>query len=623
MRQKLLLLFCFGLFLFVNRSFGQTLSVNGSVRNGNGEGIAGASIQEKGTKQGVAADGNGEFSIKVSKGSILVVSAIGYETKEVTVNQSTLNIVLRAYVSGEGGYGEALTDVVVTALGRSTQKAKLGYSTVSFQAAQINQNAPVGVLDNLAGKVAGAEISNIGGTGASTKVVLRSYGVIAGGSNSPLYVIDGVPLANNSPAGTDNTDFGNGIGDINPSDVENVTILKGTAATALYGSIAKNGAIMITTKQGKQGKLRVEYNGGINLSRVGKLPKMQEKFGNGWGFEYIPSENGSWGPRLDGTDRPWGAVVDNSQLVKPFSFVKNNIRDFYTTGIEGNNSIAFSGGNEHNKFYFSYGNVSSNGVVPTMADYLQRNTFSLRTNSSYGKFSFNSFFNYINRKMNAPNTGQASSNGGGVFESLLQIPVDIPIQDFQLYKNKFFNVDNYFSPYAENPYYGLNENGDQQGSDRFLGNLDVKYQFTPAFSAQYRLGGDFQNSRTESWNQPNAPAPGSWNGPNPTNPEGATRKEDPGSYEKYNEYFGSINMDFLLEYQKDLNADLNLDVIGGVNYYQTSYESTDALITNLVIPGYFNLSNSNQPPTASSSRSRSRKIGAYGQATLGFKEQLI
>ncbi|AYD49182.1 SusC/RagA family TonB-linked outer membrane protein [Arachidicoccus soli] len=615
MRQKLLLLLCFGMFLFAGKAFSQDISVSGTVKNAKGEAIAAASILVKGTKQGAITNSQGEFSLKVKNGDYLVISAISYETQTVKVNSSEMDVILKEQDA-------ALTEVVVTALGRSLNKAKIGYSTIAFTADQISKNAPVGLLDNLAGKVPGAQISNIGGPGSSTKVILRGYGAIAGGSNAPLLVIDGVPLANNSPAGSDNTDFGNGINDINPDDVESENFLLGTAATAIYGSLAKNGAIIITTKQGKAGNLKIAYNGGINFSKVGKLPKMQDQFGNGWGFEFIPGENGSWGPKLDGVVRPWGSVVDNSQLIKPFSFINNNIRDFYTTGVEGNNNVSLSGGNEHNRFYFSYGNVSSNGVIPTQSDLLQRNTFSIKTNTNYGKFSFNSFFNYINRKQNAPNTGQASANGGGVFESLLQIPVDLPIKDFQLYKNKFFNVDNYFTPYAENPYYGLNENGDQQRSDRLLGNLEAKYEFTPSFSALYRLGGDFENTRTQSWNQPNAPASGSWNGPNPTNTEGATRKVDPGSYEKYNQFYGTINMDFIVEYKHDLSNTLNLDIIGGGNYYQNSYEATDALVTNLVIPGFFNLSNSNQPPTATGSTTRSRSVGLYSQATLAFKNQL-
>src|SRR5262249_47181665 len=158
-----------------------------------------------------------------------------------------------------------------------------------------------------------------------------------------------------------------------------ITVLKGTAASSIYGGLAKNGVIMITTRKGRAGKLKIEYSGSINFSNVGKLPDYQNEFGQGWGGVFVLSENGSWGPRLDGKQRLWGSIVDNSQLIKPFSFVKNDMRNFFETGVEYNNTVAVSGGNDVTRFYLSYGNVSSNGVMPTSVDQLKRNTISVRT----------------------------------------------------------------------------------------------------------------------------------------------------------------------------------------------------------------------------------------------------
>ncbi|PZP52606.1 MAG: SusC/RagA family TonB-linked outer membrane protein [Pseudopedobacter saltans] len=517
----------------------------------------------------------------------------------------------------------ALDEVVVTALGRTQSRAKVGYSTATFNTNQINKNSPIGVLDGIAGKVAGADISNIGGATSSTKVVLRGYGAISGGDNQPLYVIDGVPFQGNSSAGnaSGSADYGSGISSVNPADIESVTILKGTAATALYGSQAKNGAIMITTKSGKAGKLKVEYFGTYDFSKVGKLPDMQDQFGQGWGGEFVLPENGSWGPRLDGKMRPWGSIVDNSQLVKPFSFVKNNIRDFYQTGKEFNNNVSVSGGNEHNQIYFSYGNLYNDGPIPTKVDYLQRNTFSLRTNTEYGNFKAGFSFNYTNRKVNIPSTGQSDNGNGGVFQSLLQIPVDIPIKDFAAYNNKFFNVDNYFTPYAANPYYGLNENGNTQNSDRFFGSIDLSYAFTKHFSVQWRTGGDFFNARTFEWAQPNKPSTGSWN--DGGNTEGAVRAPAYGGVYQGSSYLGTINSDLILKYNQDITPDFNLDVIAGGNYYQLTQRTESASVTSLTIPGFFNLSNSTQQPTAVDFNSRNRRKGLYGQVTLGYKEQLF
>ena len=388
-------------------------------------------------------------------------------------------------------------------------------------------------------RFAGANISKTGGPGSSTKVVLRGYGII--GNNQPLYVIDGVPLNDGRFAASNNVDFGNGLNDLNPNDIENISVLKGTAAASLYGSNAKNGAVMITTKRGKSGKVRVDYAGSMNFSRVAALPEMQSTFGQGWGGVFALPENGSWGPRLDGKNRAWGSIVDNSQLIKPFSFIEDNLADFYTTGIEYNNSVSLSGGNEISQFYFSYGNVSSDGIMPTATDYYARNTVALRTNSKFNKLTLNSSFNYINKRQNVPFTGQGGSDGGSTFEELLQIPVDIPIKDFKDYKNKFFNVDNYFTPYASNPYYPLYENSNTQNSDRFFGNLDMSYQLTSDFSAQLRIGGDFTNARTFRFKAVNAPAPGSWNAGG--NTQGQTRAKDVGSVQEQSNYLGSMNGD--------------------------------------------------------------------------------
>ena len=591
----------------------QTRTITGTVTDDKGSPLSFASIKVKNTTRGVSADQSGNFTIQAQTGDVLVVSAAGYRDAEITVtDQSTVSASLQS----QG----ALSEVVVTALGQSRSKTKVGYSTATFNSETLNRSAPISAMDGLQGKVAGANISHVGGPGASTKVVLRGYGVIAGGNNQPLYVIDGVPLSDARFGASSNTDFGNAASDINPNDIESISILKGTAASSLYGSQAKNGAIMITTKRGRNGKLKVEYDGSMNFSKVGKLPEFQKIFGQGWGGVFILSENGSWGPKLDGKDRLWGSVVDNSQLIKPFSAIEDNMRDFYQTGLEFNNTLALSGGNENTNFYFSYGNVTSDGVVPSNSDYLQRNTFALRTNSRFNKFTINSAFNYINKRMNAPYTGQGGSDGGSIFEEILQIPVDIKISDLRDYRNKYFNVDNYFTPFAENPYYPLYENKNTQNSDRFFGNLDLNYKFSDVVSAEFRLGGDFTNARTFGYKAVNAPSPGSWNAGG--NPESASRAADVGSVSELTNYVGVINGDFILKLNKDLNDDLNLEALAGYNYYQQDQKGVAASITNLVIPGFYNLSNSSIKPNTSDSRLHRKLMGVYAQAVLGWKEQL-
>jgi TonB-linked SusC/RagA family outer membrane protein len=602
----------------------QSQVITGTITNGNGEPVSFATVKVKSKKTSVAADVDGVFKINATKGETLVISAANYANREVLVNADNLAVTMQLK-------NAALTEVVVTALGQSQTKAKIGYSTASFNTAEINKNGAVGMLDGLAGKIAGADISNTGGPGQSTKVVLRGYGVIAGGNNQPLFVVDGVPLsnaqfqnnsnlANGGNALTNQQDFGNAMNDVNPNDIENITILKGTAASSLYGGLAKNGVVLITTKKGRSGKLKIDFSSSANISSVGKLPEYQSEFGQGWGGVFVLDENGSWGPKLDGKERLWGSVVDHSQLEKPFSFQNNNLRNFYDIGNELNNSLSFSGGNDANRFYFSYSNANSAGIVPNQQDYLQRNTFSLRLNNTYNRLTINSSFNYVNRKLTIPSTGQSGPDGGGVFQSILQIPVDIPIKDFRDINNQFFNIDNYFTPYAENPYYGLYNDGNVQNSDRFFGNVDLGYKFDSHWSADFKLGGDFTNARTKTWKQVASAAPGSWNAG--ANPEGASRTPDVGSVSQASDYYGIINADFIVKFTQDLSRDFSLDAFAGANYYQNSQRSEATGITNLSVPGFFNLSNTSLPPITSDFNLLQRRVGVYGQATLAYKNEL-
>jgi TonB-linked SusC/RagA family outer membrane protein len=621
-------LFILGLlFLFSDLSFAQTKSITGKIVNQQGQPVSFATVLVKGSKQAAEADADGVFSLKAKPGDVLMITATGITEKEIPVGQSSF---MQISVTQKMG---SLTEVVVTALGQTQQKAKLGYATTTFTTATINKNGATSMLDGLEGKIAGAEISNLGGPGASTKVILRGYGIISGGDNQPLYVIDGVPLSdgaflsnsgsgNSGASNTDAVDFGNGMTNINPNDIESLTVLKGTAASALYGSLAKNGAIIIVTKKGKAGKLKIEYDGSIAFSKAGKLPTYQNEFGQGWGGDFVSDENGSWGPKFDGQERKWGSIVGDSQLTKPFSPIPNNLRNFFVTGTEYNNSLAVSGGSDITRFYFSYSNVTSDGIIPDNANTQVRNNFSLRTNSNFGKFFINTSLNFVDQALSAPATGQATASGGGVFQSLLQIPVDLPITAFKDIHNQFFNVNNYFTPYAQNPYFALQENGDKQGLNRFFGNLDMGYKIAPHLKVEYRLGGDFTNYNTFIWKQPAAAQPNTWVGNPATNPELTPETVYVGEVGVGSSNLTVINSDLILNFNKDLSKDFSLDALAGGNYYQQSGSQVFTEVTNLVIPGFFNLSNTSKTPTTFNTVSNERKIGVYGEATLGYRDQL-
>ena len=614
----------------------QTHTVSGKVTDAKtGNPIQGATVSVQGRTVAVQTDAAGRYTLSnVPSDATLVFSFVGYSPKELKPgNALTLDAALEEVAT-------QLNEVVVTALGQSREKKSLGYATTTIKSEDINRVAPVSMFDGLQGKVAGVDISNVSGNpGGSTKVILRGYSSL-GGNNQPLYVVDGVPVsdvrpgsegidpdgANNKGTGQDligvpGYDFGNTANDINPSDIESMTVLKGAAATSLYGSRASNGVIIITTKKGKSGKVKVDVTSSALFSDPLILPKMQEQFGQGWEAQFIPSENGSWGPRLDGVNRLWGAPLNNSQMLKPFSFVKDNIRDVYETGREFNNTVSFNGGNNNTTFFFSYGNAYSDGIVPSDNDSYRRNALSLRATTRLDKFYGEGSFNYVNKMQRFVEVGQSASGvGGSFFEQLLQIPVDIPITDFRDYKNRFFNVDNYFTPFAENPYYTLFENGGRSRNDRFFGNINLQYKVLDGVTLQLQQGIDNTNSTTKTWRNKNAPTPGSWNAG--SNPESAARSADIGSVQegaqKYYEY--DSKLDVLIK--KRLTDDIDLDAIAGANYNERGSDVLYTYVEDLALPGFFDISNGVNPPQSSHYKSKQSIFGVFGSATLGYKDYL-
>lgn len=222
---------------------------------------------------------------------------------------------------------------------------------------EIANSRTVNPMNALQGKVAGVDISTAPGPGATQNVIIR--GASSFGNNQPLYVVDGVPITNEQNRSgddlNDQVDFGSGINALNPDDIADMTVLKGAAATALYGSRAANGVVMITTKSGQNthGKVQVVYDGGYTISRVGRLPDEQTQFGQGWsGMSGGPNlhENGNWGAAYDGKDRVWGNIVDDEQLVKPYAYLKNRVRDFYDLGRNYKNALSLSGGTERTNY---------------------------------------------------------------------------------------------------------------------------------------------------------------------------------------------------------------------------------------------------------------------------------
>jgi TonB-linked SusC/RagA family outer membrane protein len=452
-------------------------------------------------------------------------------------------------------------------------------------------------------------------------VILRGFTSI-GGTNQPLYVIDGVPLDNSGIGSDENYDFGNNANDINPNSIETISILKGSAATALYGSRGSSGVILITTKKGAQGKTVVDFSHATTLTQVANVWKPQETFGQGWDGTFIESENGNWGPKFDGQLRPWGAIVDNSQLLKPYSFIKNNVRDALTTGTEFNSNVALSGGTEKSTYYFSYGNVFSDGYLPSDADSYKRNNFTLKASTKIDNFTMDGTVNYVSKTQRFVAQGQSISGiGSSFYEDILQIPNDIPIKDLRDYKNKFFNVDNYFTPYAENPYYSIYENGARYKNDRVYGNINFGYKLNDWLSLQFQQGADVDNATAKIWHNKNAPTPGSYN--DGGNVEGQSRAADVGNVIEQSFKTFEYDSKFNFIFKKTLSSDFELDGLAGVNYNDRGSRSLTTGVEDLAVPGFYNLGNSANKPVSTEREFHRRLFGAYATATLGYKNNLF
>ena len=590
----------------------QGITVTGKVCDiENGEPLIGVYVQVKGTSTGSFSDVDGNYSIVCGRNATLVFSYVGYESVEEAVNGRTnVNVYLNS--------SNQLEEVVVTALGMTRSQKSVGYATTTVKSGDLTQARSVSVVSGIQGKIAGVQVSSQGGTGTSQKVLVR--GISSFSNNNPLYVVDGIPISNSFSGNSSfsaSVDFGNGAGDINPDDVETVTILKGASATALYGSRAANGVIMITTKKAKEGKIQVDYDGSFMGSNVLRVPQGQDIFGQGWPF-WDSKENGSWGPRMDGRIHTYGAWAgyekdmpkDFSVKSKEFKFAKNNIRNFYKRGFETNNNLSIKAGGEDLGLLISYGNSKSSGVMPCNADTYNRNSFSMRGNVAHKGYKLNVSLNYVNKNMNQPSAGQGR-DGASTFQELLQHAADISFKSHKRYKELHNNTDNYYTAYAENPYWVLANNRNHYRDDKLFGKVEGSYKACDWLELTGRLGTDITNSRMFRKNDKLSFGPGSWSDYN----KKATRA---GSYQEIFERQQQIDITFMANAHYSISDKIEMDGIVGYNYNERKYRYINSYLYDLNMPGWFSLENGPTRPLTESYHSCRRLQGVFSQLDLSY-----
>ncbi|MDD4592271.1 MAG: SusC/RagA family TonB-linked outer membrane protein, partial [Parabacteroides sp.] len=577
----------------------------GTVVDAAGEPVIGASIQIKGTSQGTVSDINGVFSLTAPSEGTLIISYVGYRTQEVPVS-ARVTVFLREDT-------ELLEEIVVTALGLTREKKTLGYGVSSVSGDEILKAQTVNPMAALQGKVAGLDVSSAPNPGGTQNVAIRGFSSF--GNNQPLYVIDGVPITNAQNRTGSNlnsqADFGSGINALNPNDIENISVLKGSAASALYGSRAAQGVIMITTKSGKNtdGKLLIAYDGGLTVQQVGRIPTEQKMFGQGWSGDRALDENGNWGARFDGKERVWGNVVDNSQQLKPYVYLKNRIRDFYDLGVGYNNAISLTGGSAQTKFHTSISQNYIDGPIPTNDDSYNRYTIAANASHNAKKLTISTSINFSAERNEASPTGQDNS----IYRSLNEIATDISIVDLKDLKNKFNNVDNYFTPYGMNPYYILDIKEAVQTKNKFFGKLQLDYDILKNLKLTYRFGGDYESTIANTHFDAIVFTPGS--------PNDGSSNANPGSYNQVRRQRVQMNHDLILNYQNQF-GDFSLNAVAGGNTNVQSYNAIGGEITTIDIPGFYDFTNSLSPATATQSSNLYRLCGMYLNADLGFRNYL-
>jgi TonB-linked SusC/RagA family outer membrane protein len=610
--------------------FAQSKTIKGTVKDSKtDETIPGTTVLVEGTTVATATDMNGVFTITVEgEGKKLIISSQGYATQVVPADKTELTILMVQSATD-------LKTLIVTANNIKREPRSIGYSTTQVNAGDLTQGQNTSALAALQGKVSGVNItSGTGGPGSATRVVLRG-GSSFTGNNQPLIVVDGIPIDNSSFRDGDDlnnqVDYGNRGNDINPDDIESVTILKGPGAAAIYGSRASNGAILYTTKSGKNmkgtgKKMEIFINSNTTFSTILKLPEFQNEYGQGNIYQGIYDdrrENFSWGLPFDGKDRPWGQIINGQQQNKKYQAIPTNVKDFFNTGVTYNNTLGITGGNEKSTYYLSLNALKSNGIIANT----ENKKYNVRFNGTTelgNNFSSTYSASYINQNYELPSGGQQSSS---VMSALIQTPRDIPIIDGKDLNNPFNEYNDvtgkygFYGAYALNPYFVSKNFKSYNKMDRFQGNVSVKYHNEKLkwLSIIDRIGGDIYTERhSQLFKKYNY---------TPYDPLYAgTDQVYQGKYGEDNYNLNEITNDLMLSLDHEFNKNFKMYGTIGHNYRQRLLTNTDAQTNaqgGLAIADYYNLENSNGPAAVNNNTFMRRLVGVYLDANMGYKNMLF
>lgn len=626
----------------VSWSFAQR-TITGTITDNTGEPLIGASVvAEQDPTTGTVTDFDGKYEVNVPDGTTaLSVSYTGFATQSVPLGASNVvDVVLSE--------GVLLGEVVVSATGLERNARDVAYANQTVKSEDLLSAPNKNTLEALRGKVAGVKLSTASGSvGASTRIVLRGEGSLTGNNNA-LIVVDGIVIDNESSAGGASadeggassgfSDYGNRFNDLNPDDIESVTVLKGPSATSLYGSRGASGVLVITTKKGNSGKgnsFKVGLNSTTSFETAYVLLQRQDLFGQGFGLPFAsePSrdsgENWSWGPAFDGVVRPWTSPVDADgdgdleYLSRPYSAVPNQLENFFRTGRTLNNSVNMSGSNGDLSYYASYSNTDQEGILENTS--YKRNTFKVAATAKLSeKLSSNFSVNYSNVQQNTAQEGSRPFEGQNAYANAVQSPVNIPFNELRDYTSPFHDLNGYYGSYTSNPYFILNEFINEGKINNVLGNFSLTYNVMEGLSLTARAGTNIVSRNiVEATPQYAYSDHYVWaDGLDISSRAG--RANSPGSFSELEGVNTNLDLTGLANYSRNLTEDISLNATAGYNFYQRDTRFTRGSTQGgIVVPGFYNFSNSAQAARAEQNITKYRIIGAYGNVSVGFQNKVF
>ena len=477
----------------------QKIKVTGVVEDADGP-VIGASVVEKGTTNGIVSDIDGNFTLMVSPDATLKISYVGSEPVEVKATEAPMKITLEQSA-------QMLSEVVVTALGIKRDRKALGYGLEEVKGDAFEKAKETNVINSMAGRVAGLVVSQTaGGPSGSTRVILRGSTEMTG-NNQPLYVVDGVPLDNTNfgSAGTSGGyDLGDGISSINPDDIESMSVLKGPAASALYGSRASHGVILITTKKAGQEKYSVEYNGTLTIDKqLSKWNNVQQVYGMGsngtYSIDAVSNTNKSWGPKADGSNM----LRYFDGIERPYLIIPDNTSGFFRTGLTANNTVTVSSNTGNTGIRFTLTDMRNKDIVPKT--HMSRDIFNLRTNTSLGRVDLDFSVNYTHENVkNRPALGDSKSNIGKNLMTLATTYDQRWLSTYQDANGEYSNW-NGMDPYNVNPYWDVYKNSNDSDKDLFRLHASAVYNITSHLKVKGTAGAELNWFSFDDFKAPTTP----------------------------------------------------------------------------------------------------------------------